>query len=316
MARYLVTGGAGFIGSNLAEALVKAGHAVIVLDNFSTGKRQNIQHLEKQIELIEGDITVFDDVEKAVKGVEVIFHLAAVPSVPKSIQDPIGSNRAAIDGTLHVLVAARDAGVRRVVYASSSSVYGDQAPESPKIETMTPQPISPYGVAKLAAENYCQVFYRVYGLETVSLRYFNVFGQRQDPESLYAAVIPCFITAFLSGKPPVIYGDGEQTRDFTYVGNVVAGNLLAATAPAERVAGHVLNLAAGGRTSLNELVDMLQEITGITCEPIYEDARPGDIRHSMASVTKAKQLMGYEPSISVLTGLHDTVEWYRQQASS
>jgi UDP-glucose 4-epimerase len=313
LANCLVTGGAGFIGSNLVEALVEHGHTVRVLDNFSTGKRENLAHLRDRIDLIEGDLTVLGDVRRAVQDVEVVFHQGAVPSVPKSITDPLGSNAANVTGTLHVLVAARDAGVRRVVYASSSSIYGDQDPDAPKVETMIPQPISPYGVAKLAAEHYCQVFYSVYRLETVALRYFNVFGPRQDPNSMYAAVIPRFITALLQDEPPTIYGDGGQTRDFTYVGNVVAGNLLAAQAPAEQVAGEVFNLAAGGQTSLNQLVEMLQELIGVTVTPFYSEPRPGDIRHSRADIGKAQQRMGYAPRISLLEGLRRTVDWYRTQ---
>jgi len=310
---YLVTGGAGFIGSNLVEALLAQGHNVRVLDNFSTGKRENLSAFEGRIDLIEGDLRVLDDVRRAVRDVEVVLHHGALPSVPKSVEDPLGSNDANVTGTLHVLVASRDAGVRRVVFASSSSIYGDQEPEAAKIETMLPQPISPYGVAKLAAEKYCQVFYYAYGLETVSLRYFNVFGPRQDPNSMYAAVIPRFITALLRNEPPTIFGDGEQTRDFTYVGNVIAANLLAANAPAERVAGEVFNLAAGGQTSLNTLVKMLQEITGNPISPIYEAPRPGDIKHSRADISRAEKLMGYHPDISLMEGLRLTVEWYRQR---
>jgi UDP-glucose 4-epimerase len=310
---YLVTGGAGFIGSNLVEALTKQGHRVRVLDNLSTGKRENLTELSGSIELIEGDITLVEDVERAVRGVDVVFHQAAIPSVPKSIQDPLSSNRASVDGTLHVLLAARQAGVRRVIFASSSSIYGNQEPNLPKVETMTPQPISPYGVAKLAAERYCQVFYQVYGLETVCLRYFNVFGPRQDPESMYAAVIPRFVTALLKDSQPVIYGDGRQTRDFTYVGNVVAGNLLAAECPVEKVAGEVFNLAAGGQTSLNTLVEMLHEVIGTDIPARYDEPRPGDILHSLADVGKAKRQFGYQPSEALIDGLRETVAWYRER---
>jgi UDP-glucose 4-epimerase len=308
---YLITGGAGFIGSHLAETLSGGDHRVRVLDNFSTGKRENLKSLDGKIEVLEGDITRFEDVRRAMEDIEIVFHQAAVPSVPKSIQDPLGSNRASVDGTLHVLLAARDAGVRRVVYASSSSVYGDQAPDAAKVETMTPQPISPYGVAKLAAEQYCKVFYGVYGLETVCLRYFNVFGPRQDPTSMYSAVIPRFVTAMLSGNGPVIYGTGEQTRDFTYVGNVVAGNLLASTSPAGQVAGETFNLAAGGQTSLNTLIEMIQEISAINIKPVYEPARQGDILHSRADIRKAEQQLGYSPAISLLDGLRETFNSYR-----
>ncbi len=311
MANYLVTGGAGFIGSNLVEALLEQGHSVRVLDNFSTGKRENLKEFEGHIEAIEGDLTRLDDVRRAVKDMEVVLHHGAIPSVPRSVEDPLGSNDANVNATLNVLVASRDAGVCRVVFASSSAIYGDQNPEIAKNEAMLPAPISPYGVAKLASESYCQVFYKCYGLETVALRYFNVFGPRQDPKSMYSAVIPRFITAMLRGERPTIYGDGEQTRDFTYVGNVISGNLLAATVPAARVAGEVFNLAAGGQTSLNQLVDVLQKVTGCNIDPIYTDVRPGDIKFSQADISKAQQRMDYEPEISFLEGVRHTVEWYR-----
>lgn len=312
MSHYLVTGGAGFIGSNLVKALLAQGHAVRVLDNFSTGKHSNLQSCMGQIDLIEGDLTILDDVQCAVKDIEVVLHQGAMPSVAKSIDDPLGSNQSNVNGTLHVLVAARDAGVRRVVFASSSSIYGDQDPEIPKVETMSPQPISPYAIAKQAAERYCQVFYRVYGLETVALRYFNVFGPFQDPQSMYAAVIPRFASALLRGESPIIYGDGEQTRDFTYIENVVTANLLAATAPADRVCGEVFNAAAGGQTSLNTLVEALQEITGQNIPPVYEEPRPGDIKHSRADIAKIQHLMGYQAKVPLIDGLRATVEWYRQ----
>lgn len=314
MSHYLVTGGAGFIGSNLVKALLARGHTVRVLDNFSTGKRSNLQSCLGKIDLLEGDLVVLDDVRRGVQGIEVVLHQGAMPSVARSIDDPLESNLANVNGTLHVLVAARDAGVRRVVFASSSSIYGDQDPDIPKVETMTPRPISPYAIAKLAAEKYCQVFYRVYGLETVALRYFNVFGPFQDPQSMYAAVIPRFVTALLRGEAPVIYGDGEQTRDFTYIENVVSANLMAATAPADKVCGEVFNAAAGGQTSLNTLVEALREIIGQNIAPIYEDPRPGDIKHSHADTAKIRCLMGYEPKASLIDGLRATVEWYRQQA--
>jgi nucleoside-diphosphate-sugar epimerase len=314
LANTLVTGGAGFIGSNLVEALVERGDAVRVLDNFSTGRRENLAAFASYITLIEGDLVHLDDVRRAVEGIDVVFHQAAIPSVPRSVEDPIASDETNALGTLHVLVAARDAGVRRVVYASSSSVYGDQAPEKPKVETMTPRPISPYGVAKLAAEHYCQVFYQVYGLETVSLRYFNVFGPRQDPNSAYAAVIPRFVRAFLEGKPPTVYGDGGQTRDFTYVGNVVAGNLLAASAPSTKAAGEVFNLASGGQISLNVLLETLETIIGGDIAPTYTDPRPGDIRHSRADIGKARKGLGFSPEISFEDGLRRTVAWYREAA--
>ncbi len=311
MVNCLVTGGAGFIGSNLVAALLEQDHAVRVLDNFSTGKRENLAPFLDRIDLIEGDLTNMADVERAVQGIDVVFHQAAIPSVPRSVSDPLACHEANTTGTLNILIAARNAKVRRLVYASSSSVYGDQNTARAKVETMAPQPISPYGAAKLSAEHYCQVFYAVYGLETVTLRYFNVFGPRQDPASMYAAVIPRFITALLRGEPPTIYGDGEQTRDFTYVGNVVAGNLLAAEAPAAQAAGEVFNLAAGQQTSLNELVRLLQELMGQAVEPVYTAPRPGDIRHSLADISKAHRLLGYEPGISFLEGLRLTVDWYR-----
>lgn len=314
MARYLVTGGAGFIGSNLVGELLQQGHTVRVLDNFSTGKRENLTEFENQIELIEGDLTHLATVREAVHGMDYVLHQGAMPSVPKSVIDPIGSAEGNINATLNVLVAARDVGIKRVVYASSSSIYGDQAVEQPKVETMIPAPISPYGVAKMAAERYCQVFYSTYGLETVALRYFNVFGPRQDPESQYAAVIPNFVTALLAGKPPTVYGDGEQTRDFTYVANVVDANLRAATAPAKGITGEVFNIAAGGQISLNELIEMLQEITGNAIEPHYDPPRAGDIKHSRADISKAQQQMGYEPRVAFLEGLTRTVAWYRERA--
>jgi nucleoside-diphosphate-sugar epimerase len=313
VANYLVTGGAGFIGSNLVEALLERGHSVRVLDNFSTGKRENLKSSGDRIDLMEGDLTNLEDVRCAVQDIEVVLHHGALASVPRSVEDPIGCNAANVNATLHVLTAARDAKVRRVVFASSSSIYGDLDPEVAKVETMLPKPISPYGVAKLAAESYCQVFHEVYGLETIALRYFNVFGPHQDPQSMYSAVIPRFITALLRDEPPIIYGDGEQTRDFTYVGNVIAGNLLAAEAPAERVAGQVFNLAAGGQTSLNDLIDVLHEVIGCTTSPNYTAARSGDIKFSKADITKAKQHMGYTPEISFLDGISRTVDWYRNQ---
>jgi nucleoside-diphosphate-sugar epimerase len=314
VSNYLVTGGGGFIGSNLVEALLERGHAVRVLDNFSTGKRENLQALKDKINLIEGDLTQLEDVRCAVEDMDIVLHHGAIASVPRSIEDPIGCNAANVNATLNVLVASHDAHVKRVVFASSSSIYGNQDPEAPKVETMLPKPISPYGVAKMAAESYCQVFYEVYGLETVALRYFNVFGPRQDPQSMYAAAIPRFITALLRGEAPTIYGDGEQTRDFTYVGNVIAGNLRAAEAPANKVAGQIFNLAAGGQTSLNDLVDVLHEVIGSDVKPDYVAARAGDIKHSKADIKKAEQQMGYTPEVSFLEGIRQTVDWYRKHS--
>lgn len=316
MSNYLVTGGAGFIGSNLAIALIKQGHSVRVLDNFSTGKKQNLESVVDQIELVTGDLTHFDDVREAVKDIDIVLHHGAIPSVPKSVADPLGSNKANVDGTLHILLASRDARVQRVIFASSSSIYGDTNPSLSKTESLAPRPISPYGVAKLAAEKYCQVFYHVYGLETVALRYFNVFGPRQDPESMYAAVIPRFIRALLQSQPPQIYGNGEQTRDFTFIDNVITGNMLAATASKEKVAGEVFNLAAGGQTSLNQLIEILQELMSVTIMPEYQPARQGDILHSTADIEKARSQMDYEPRISLLEGLRKTIEWYRAQNSN
>jgi len=299
----LVTGGGGFIGSNLVERLLRGGARVRVLDNFATGRRENLIDVLGDIELIEGDIQSYERVHNAVRGCEVVFHLAALPSVPRSIQDPLTSNASNVIGTLNVLLAARDEGVRRVVYASSSSVYGANR-ELPKREEMPAVPIAPYAVAKLAAENYCRSFSEVYGLETVSLRYFNVFGPRQDPLSQYAAVIPNFITALMRGEPPVIYGDGEQSRDFTYVENAVEANLLAADAP--NVRGQVFNIACGERISLNELVTELRSLTGRDLEPVHEPARPGDIRHSLADISRAREALGYEVNVDVREGLART----------
>jgi UDP-glucose 4-epimerase len=280
---------------------------VRVLDNFATGRRENVLHLIDDIELVEGDIQSYERVHNAVRGCEVIFHQAALPSVPRSIQDPLTSNAANVTGTLNVLLAARDEGVRRVVYASSSSTYG--ASEAlPKHEQMSALPISPYAVAKLAGEGYCRAFHEVYGLETVGLRYFNVFGPRQDPLSQYAAVIPRFIFAFLDDEAPVVYGDGEQSRDFTYVDNAVDANLLAATA--EGVAGRTYNIACGERISLNALLDELRAHTGKSIEPTYLPARPGDVRHSLADIAAARSDLGYHPRVDVIEGLRRTFAWY------
>ena len=286
--KVLVTGGAGFIGSHLAERLVREGHEVRVLDNFATGRRENIAEFSGDMELIEGDIQSYERVHTAVRGVELVFHEAALPSVPRSVQDPLTSNASNVIGTLNVLLSARDSGVRRVVFASSSSIYG-KGEAMPKSEDLQPQPLSPYAVSKLAGEGYCRSFHDVYGLETVALRYFNVFGPRQDPLSQYSAVIPNFIGAALDGRSPVVYGDGEQSRDFTYVDNVVDANLRAAEA--EDVAGAVLNVACGGRVSLNELIIELQGITGNEAATVYEPARVGDVRHSQADIRRGKSVV-------------------------
>jgi nucleoside-diphosphate-sugar epimerase len=302
----LVTGGSGFIGSHLVERLCRDSRDVRVLDNFATGTRTNLLHLHDEIELIEGDIQSYERVHNAVRGCELVFHLAALPSVPRSVQDPLTSHASNVTGTLNVLLAARDEGVRRVIYASSSSVYG-ASPELPKHEAMPALPIAPYGVAKLAAENYCRAFLEVYGLETVSLRYFNVFGPRQDPRSQYAAVIPKFITAMLDGEPSVVYGDGEQSRDFTYVDNAVEANVLAADA--ENIAGEVFNIACGERVTLNYLLDEIRALTGNPLEAEYTAPRRGDVAHSLADITRARRLLGYEPTIDVRTGLGLTLEY-------
>ncbi len=305
--KFLVTGGAGFIGSNLAEALLKHGHSVKVLDNFSTGKRENLKDFLNDIEFIEGDICNYDKVVKSVKGIEVILHQAALPSVPRSIIDPIKSNEVNVGGTLNVLNAAKENGVKRVVFASSSSVYGD-TPELPKHEGMMPNPMSPYAVSKLTGEKYCNVFSKIYGLETTALRYFNVFGPKQDPSSQYSAVIPKFIRAILNDEQPTIYGDGEQSRDFTYIANVVDANILAATK--EHESGLAMNCACHDQITLNQLVDELNKLLGKQIKPKYVDPRPGDIKHSFAAIEKIKLTLGFSPSVSFEDGLRKTIEWY------
>jgi nucleoside-diphosphate-sugar epimerase len=308
MPSYLVTGGAGFIGSHLAEELLRRGERVRVVDNFITGKRDNLKHIPG-VELIEGDLADLAVAQRAVAGIEYVLHQAAIPSVPRSVQDPITSNRATIDASLNVLVAARDAGVRRVVYAGSSSAYGD-TPTLPKVETMGTAPLSPYALQKLVAEHYCQMFTRLYGLETVTIRYFNVFGPRQDPSSPYSGVISLFIRALVEGRQPTIYGDGEQTRDFTYVANVVDGVLRACTAP--DAGGEVINVATGGRISLNALFDAVQRLTGTDVTPIYAAPRGGDVRDSQADIGKARRLLKYEPIVAFDQGLAQTVAWFRK----
>jgi nucleoside-diphosphate-sugar epimerase len=280
------------------------GHEVRVIDNFSTGSRENLADLADSVELIEGDMQSYERVHNAVNGCEVVFHEAALPSVPRSIQDPLTSNAVNVIGTLNLLLASRDSGVRRVVFASSSSIYGSDL-TLPKQEDLTPRPIAPYAVAKLASEGYCSSFSQVYGLETVALRYFNVFGPKQDPLSQYAAVIPKFITALLEGRPPVVNGDGEQSRDFTYIDNVVDANLLAASAP--DASGHAFNIACGDRISLNRLLDDLRQIIGVEIEANYVEARPGDVKHSLADITKAEEILGYRPAINFSEGLQRTV---------
>lgn len=305
---YLVTGGAGFIGSHIVEELVKRGERVRVIDNLSTGRCENLQHLMGEIEFIEGDLRDLKATVNAVEGADFVMHQAAIPSVPRSIEDPIGSTENNLNATLHLLLAARDAGVQRVVYASSSSVYGN-SPTLPKREDFSPAPLSPYATAKLAGEYYCRVFHQVYGLETVSLRYFNVFGPRQDPLSQYAAVIPKFITLALTNKPLVVYGDGEQTRDFSFVANVVQANLLACEV--EGVAGETFNAGGGEQISLKQLVKELQAILDADLRVEYSEPRPGDVKHSLASIEKAQKLMGYESTIHFGEGLRRTVEWFK-----
>lgn len=317
MTLHIVTGGAGFIGSHLVRGLLAAGHAVRVIDNFSTGHRENLAGLPAEqlprLEVIEGCVTDVASLQRHFAGADTVFHQAALPSVPKSIEDPLRSNLHNIDGTLAVLVAARDCGVRRVVYAASSSAYGD-TPTLPKVETMPAQPLSPYALTKFAGEEYARIFHRVYGLETISLRYFNIFGPRQDPASQYAAVIASFIHRMLRGEPPVIYGDGSQSRDFTYVDNVVRANLLAAAAPPQ-ACGQVYNIACGRRIDLRELVGLLNGILGTDIAPRHDPPRPGDILHSLADIGRAREILGYEPRVDVTEGLRRTVEWYRSLAA-
>jgi len=310
MSLYLITGIGGFIGSSLARELLKRGEQVRGVDNFSTGKRENIAEILERIDFRESDILDLDAMHQVCAGVDYVLHQAAIPSVPKSVLDPLGSNRANVDGTVNVLVAARDAKVKRVVYAASSSAYGD-TPTLPKHEAMKPDPISPYAVAKLASEHYMVSFYRCYGLETVCLRYFNIFGPRQDPSSPYSGVLAKFITLMLRGEQPTIFGDGEQSRDFTYIDNAVSANLLACKAPADQAAGKVFNAATGRRITLNETFKLLQGITGYSGQPKCGPERSGDIKHSLADISKAEAALGYKPIVHFEDGLRRTVEWYR-----
>ncbi|HEY6217520.1 MAG TPA: SDR family oxidoreductase [Pyrinomonadaceae bacterium] len=304
----LVTGGAGFIGSHIASALIAEGARVRILDDLSTGHRENLDEIGGGIDFIQGSVADEELLNKALEGVELVFHEAAIPSVPRSVEEPRQTHIASVDGTFSLLVAARDQKVRRIVYAASSSAYGDQ-PTLPKSEQMLPDPLSPYAVAKLVGEYYCQVFTRVYGLETVSLRYFNVFGPRQDPGSQYSGVVSRFISALLSNERPVIYGDGEQSRDFTYIENVVFANLSAAEAP--NAAGKVINVANGERITLNQLLSELKDLTGkqdVTAE--YLEPRIGDVRHSLADISLARQLLGYESKVDLREGLQRTIDWW------
>ena len=312
MSFYLVTGGAGFIGSNIVEALVERDEKVRVVDNFSTGKRGNLFPFMDRIELLEADVLDLDAMQGACQGIDYVLHQAALPSVPRSVADPMSSTKVNIDGTVNVLWASKEAGVKRVVYASSSSVYGNQ-PVLPKKEDMPADPLSPYAISKYGGELYTRVFHQIYGLSTVALRYFNVFGPRQDPNSQYAAVIPKFINAFMNGKSPVVFGDGEQSRDFTFVKNVVLANLLAARA--EGASGQVLNIACSQRITLNQLIKKLKRILNSHQEAIYTEPRPGDVRHSLADISKAEHLLNYKPTFAFQDGLEETVAWFRRATS-
>jgi len=307
LSKYLVTGGAGFIGSNMVKKLLEKGETVRVLDNLSTGKIKNLKPDLDKIEFIEGDFTDLEIAKKAVKGIDYVLHQGAIPSVPRSIDDPIKTNDSNILGTLNLLIASRDSGVKRFVYASSSSAYGD-SPIMPKIESMKVAPKSPYAIQKLAAEQYCQIFHQIYGLETVCLRYFNVFGPNQDPESIYSAVIPLFIKRMIKGESPIIYGDGETSRDFTYVDNNIEANLKACGAPKE-CAGEVINIACGDEISLNELVEKINKLLKTNIKPVYEEERKGDIKHSLADISKAEKLLGYKPIVNFDDGLGKTIDY-------
>lgn len=312
MKKVLVTGGAGFIGSNLTEVLLKKGHSVKVLDNFSTGKRENLIFGETcpHLEIIEGDIRDLTICQRVMEGIEYVFHQAALPSVQRSVEDPSTSNAVNVEGTLNILLAAKDTGVKRLIYASSSSIYGD-TPTLPKMEEMPPNPLSPYALQKYIGEQYCRLFFQLYGLETVSLRYFNIFGPKQDPTSIYSAVIPKFIDALIEGRSPVVFGDGEQSRDFTYIDNVIQANLLAMSA--RYLHGEAINIACGKRTSLNQLLDILKQILGSKTSPIYQEPRKGDVKHSLADVTKGKQILNYEPQVGIETGLKKTVAYFQKK---
>jgi len=309
MERYLVTGGAGFIGSNICRRLVQEGTFIRVLDNLSTGKKSNLDDIIDSIEFVEGDMGDEATARRCMKGIDIVLHQGALPSVPRSVEDPAATHRHCVDATFTLLMAARDAKVRRFVYAASSSAYGD-SPTLPKVETMSPNPLSPYAAAKLFGEYYCSVFSKIFGLETISLRYFNVFGPYQNPKSQYAAAIPAFVTSILNDRPPTIYGDGEQSRDFTYVENVVEANLLAARAP--KTAGEVINIACGQRITLNEVIRLINRILGKEIRPIYAPPRAGDVRHSLADIQKAQKLIGYKPVVSFEEGLRKAIDWYKK----
>ena len=315
MSSYLITGVAGFIGSSLAHALLERGEKVRGIDNFGTGSRVNVNELRPRLDFQECDIRDLTAVKEACRGVDFVLHQAALASVPRSVKEPLPTNEVNVGGTLNVLVAAKEAGVKRVVYAASSSAYGD-TPTLPKHEGMIPDPISPYAVSKLTGEHYMSAFYRVYGLETVSLRYFNIFGPRQDANSQYSAVLAKFITRMLNGQTPVIFGDGEQSRDFTYIDNAVQANLLACTSPAASVAGQVFNVATGQRYTLNQTIELLRELTDFRGQPEYTAERAGDVKHSLADISRARQHLGYNPRVDFKEGLKRTVAWYRTMQKS
>jgi nucleoside-diphosphate-sugar epimerase len=308
MDKFLVTGGAGFIGSNICTKLISQGYFVRVIDNLLTGKKSNLAAISDKIEFIEADMGNPDAARAAMKGIDVVLHQGALPSVPRSVDDPAATHRHCVDATFTLLLAARDAKVKRFVYAASSSAYGD-TPTLPKVETMSVNPLSPYAAAKLIGEYYCSVFYKVFGLETISLRYFNVFGPHQDPTSQYAAAIPAFVTSILKDKPPKIYGDGEQSRDFTYVDNVVEANLLAARV--KQTNGEVINIACGEAITVNAIIDMINKIVGKNIKPTYVPPNKGDVKHSLANISQAKKLIGFKPVVSFKEGLKKAIEWYR-----
>jgi len=309
MEKFLVTGGAGFIGSNICKRLVEEGCFVRIIDNLLTGKKSNLDAFIDKVEFIEADMGDDTIARSAMKDIDVVVHQGALPSVPRSVDDPAATHKHCVDATFTLLLAARDAGIKRFVYASSSAAYGD-TPTLPKVETMPPAPLSPYAVGKLVGEYYCSVFHEVFGLETISLRYFNVFGPYQDPTSQYAAAIPSFVTSILKDEPPTIYGDGEQSRDFTYVDNVVEANLLAVRA--KHTAGEVLNIACGEAVTVNKIIDMINEILGRNIKPIYTDPRPGDVKHSLADTTAAEKLLGFKPIVDFKDGLKLAIDWYRE----
>jgi nucleoside-diphosphate-sugar epimerase len=308
MEKFLVTGGAGFIGSNICRKLVWQGCSVRVVDNLLTGKKGNLADVIDRVEFVEADMGDPDVARAAMKDIDVVLHQGALPSVPRSVEDPATTHKHCIDATFTLLLAARDARIKRFVYASSSSAYGD-TPTLPKVETMPAQPLSPYAVGKLTGEYYCSVFSAVFGLETISLRYFNVFGPYQDPTSQYAAAIPAFVTAIMQDRPPTVFGDGQQSRDFTYIDNVVDANLLAARA--KRTSGEVVNIACGEAITVNKIIDLINELLGKRIQPIYTDPRPGDVKHSLADITAAKNLLGFKPRVSFRQGLQKAIEWYR-----